>query len=253
MTGALQGRVVVERDGFRLDAELAVEPGQTLAVVGPNGSGKSTLTAAIAGLSPLTDGSLHLGEVVLDDPKRSIFVLPEDRGFGLVPQDGLLFPHLSVVANVAFGLRYSGKRDDAKRDHDGGRNSLTRADRERAALHALEAVDLADVAKRSPAELSGGQAQRVAVARALALASPVLLLDEPLSNIDVDNRQLIRKLLRTERPIDQIQIVVTHGRDHVFDADLLLALSDGRVLAFGAPSDIAADPPARWLADLLGP
>jgi len=89
------------------------------------------------------------------------------------------------------------------------------------------------------------------VARALVLEAPVLLLDEPLSNIDADNRQMIRKLLGSERPSGQIQVVVTHGGDHAADADRLLAIENGRLLAAGKPEDLAADPPAGWLADLL--
>ncbi len=240
-TGAnLHGLIVVERDDFTLEVELDIGPGHTLAVVGPNGSGKSTLIWALAGLTGLTGGSLSYGDRLLDEPARDLFVPAEKRGFALVPQDGLLFPHLSVLSNVAFGLRH-------------GPSPLGRTEREAAALSALASVDLADMGHRSSRELSGGQAQRVAVARALALEAPVLLLDEPLSNIDVDNRQMIRKLLRTERPVDQIQVVVTHGRDHAFDADLVLAIEDGRVLAIDEPEKLAAEPPAAWLAELFAP
>ncbi|MDH3681338.1 MAG: ATP-binding cassette domain-containing protein [Acidimicrobiia bacterium] len=245
MTG-LSGSLVLRRDSFTLEVSLAVEPCQTLAVIGPNGSGKSTLIAVLAGLLPLTGGSLRHGATVLDDPGAQVFLPAEDRGFALVPQDGLLFPHLTVVANVAFGLRH---REGHRGDRHGGRRG--RADRERRALAALSALDLADLAERRPSELSGGQAQRVAVARALALEAPVLLLDEPLSNIDVDNRQAIRKLLRTERPVDQIQVVVTHGREHALDADLVLAIEHGRALALAEPRALAADPPARWVDDLF--
>lgn len=239
----LTGSLGVARDSFTLDVAVTVEPGQTLAVVGPNGSGKSTLIAVLAGLLPLTSGSLRHGTTVLDDPRAQVFVAAEDRSFALVPQDGLLFPHLSVVANVAFGLRH-------RASHRGGRRG--RVERDRRALAALATVELSDLAERRPSELSGGQAQRVAVARALALEAPVLLLDEPLSNVDVDNRQAIRKLLRIERPVDQIQVVVTHGREHAQDADLVLAMEDGRALAVAEPRALAAEPPARWVADLFG-
>lgn len=236
----LVAQIEVEREAFTLAVTLSVERGHTLAVVGPNGSGKSTLIAVLAGLLPLTGGSLRLGGQVLDEPARGTFIPAEERRFALVPQDGLLFPHLTVAANVAFGLRH--------RDPSGRRG---RAERERRALAALAAVELAELADRRPSELSGGQAQRVAVARALAIEAPVLLLDEPLSNVDIDNRQAIRKLLRTERPVDQIQVVVTHGREHALDADLVLALDEGRALALAEPQQLAADPPARWVADLF--
>ena len=237
----LAGTVRAERDGFALDVEFEVGPGENVAVVGPNGSGKSTLIAVIAGLLPLTGGSLQLGGRVLDDPAAGVFVPAEARGFALVPQDGLLFPHLSLLANVAFGLRHRRV----------GGTILGRGEREERARAALTAVDLADLESRRPAELSGGQVQRAAVARALVVEAPVLLLDEPLSNIDADNRQMIRKLLGTERPADQIQVVVTHGGDHAAEADRLLAVEGGRLLAAGRPEDLAADPPARWLAELL--
>lgn len=237
----LRGTIVARRDTFALDVPLEIEPGETVAVVGPNGSGKSTLIAVLAGLLPLRAGTLRLGDRVLDDPEAGIFVPAEARGFALVPQDGLLFPHLTVLANVAFGLRHRPE----------GNQPLGRADRERRAQVALAAVDLAHLGERRPSELSGGQVQRAAVARALVVEAPVLLLDEPLSNIDADNRQMIRKLLGAERPAGQIQVVVTHGGDHAADADRLLAIENGRLIATGRPEDVAADPPSRWLADLL--
>lgn len=242
MTG-LQGTVVAVRDGFTLDVPLDVEPGQTVAVVGPNGSGKSTLIAALAGLLPLSAGMVRLGDRVLDEPEAGVFVPAEERGFALVPQDGLLFPHLTLLANVVFGLRHQRAR--------GSRSTANRTEWESMARAALAAVDLADLEARRPSELSGGQVQRAAVARALVVEAPVLLLDEPLSNIDADNRQMIRKLLGTERPAGQIQVVVTHGGDHAADADRILAIDSGRLVASGSPSDLAADPPTRWLADLL--
>jgi len=234
----LEVTMVVERDGFTLDMGFTLAPGTTAAVVGPNGSGKSTLIAALAGLHPIRSGRISAGGRVLDDPAAGIFVPPEDRGFGLVPQRGMLFPHLSVLANVAYGLRH--RRPD-----------LDRARRADVAGVALEAVGLANEGARFPRDLSGGQAQRAAVARALVLESPILLLDEPLSNIDVDYRQLIRKLLRVNQPTNQIQIVVTHGRDHAYDAEQLLALENGGLLASGPPDELAANPPSPWLAELL--
>ncbi len=242
----LRGAVVASRDGFTLDVPLDIEPGETVAVVGPNGSGKSTLIAALAGLLPLQAGTLRFDGRPLDDPASGIFVPAEARGFSLVPQDGLLFPHLSVLDNVAFGLRH---RDVGRGERVG--RGLGRSEREAKARVALAAVDLADLEARRPSELSGGQVQRVAVARALVVEAPVLLLDEPLSNIDADNRQMIRKLLATERPAGQIQVVVTHGGDHAADADRLFAIDGGRLVAAGPPAEIAADPPNRWLADLL--
>lgn len=240
MTSApsLQADFVARRDGFELELSFEIPAGGTVAVVGPNGAGKSTLISVLAGFQPLHRGILRFGDQVLDEPASGTFAAPEQRPFALVPQDGLLFPHLNVLANVGFGLRH--RRPD-----------LDRASREAAANEALDAVGLADMGSRRPSELSGGQAQRAAVARALALAADVLLLDEPLSNVDVDNRQLIRKLLRVHRPPNQIQMVVTHGRDHAHDADELLVLEQGRLIAQGTPSALQAGTPSDWLSELL--
>ena len=241
---ALVGDLVVARDSFALEVAFRIEPGETLAVVGPNGSGKSTLIAALAGLLPLAAGKLTFDGRVLDQPDTDRFVPAEDRGFAVVPQDGLLLPHLTVLANVAFGLRY-------RAPGAAERGGLGTDERDRAAAEALRAVDLADLGDRRPGALSGGQVQRAAVARALVVRAPMLLLDEPLSNIDIDNRQMIRKLLVAERPPGQIQVVVTHGGDHARDADRILAVDRGRALAIGTPEELEADPPARWLAELF--
>lgn len=241
MTGACSGfhaEFSVEREGFTLELRFDIPLGGTVAVVGPNGAGKSMLISVLAGFQRIDQGRLQFNDVVLDDPRAGTFLPPENRPFALVPQDGLLFPHLNVLANVAFGLRH--RRPD-----------LDRAQRDNLARDALDAVDLGRIAGRRPSELSGGQAQRAAVARALVLEAEVLLLDEPLSNIDLDNRQLIRKLLRVNRPADQVQIVVTHGRDHAHDADELFVLEDGRLAARGTPDALRADPPSPWLAELL--
>lgn len=241
MTGShagLNADFTAIREGFELRLRFDVPPGGTVAVVGPNGAGKSTLIAVLAGFQPIEHGRLQFGTETLDAPETGRFAPPEQRPFALVPQDGMLFPHLDVLANVSFGLRH--RRPD-----------LDRAQREAVAQEALEAVDLGAFGPRRPAELSGGQAQRVAVARALVLQAAVILLDEPLSNIDVDNRQLIRKLLQVNRPEGQIQVVVTHGREHAHDADELLVLEGGRLLARGTPEALQADPPSPWLSELL--
>lgn len=223
---------------FQLEAAFQIEPGATVAVVGPNGAGKSTLIAALAGFLPLDDGVIAFDGEVLDRPADGRFTAAEHRPLALVPQDGVLFPHLSVLANVAYGLRHRHPR-------------YSRQERLELARAALDDVDLGPLAERRPHELSGGQAQRAAVARALVLDAPLLLLDEPLSNIDVDNRQLVRKLLSERRPPEQIQVVVTHGPEHAHDADRLLVLESGRLVADDRPQQLAAAPPTSWVARLL--
>ncbi|MEM8925285.1 MAG: ATP-binding cassette domain-containing protein [Actinomycetota bacterium] len=225
--------------GFTLEVAFEAAAGSTVAVVGPNGAGKSTLVSTIAGFLPARRGSIRIGDLAIDEPATGTFLEPERRPVAIVPQDGLLFPHLDVLANVAYGLRHR-------------RRDLDRRRRDEMAMAALATLDLADLADRRPSALSGGQAQRAALARALVLEPAVLLLDEPLSNIDVDNRQLVRKVLQSERPADQIQVVITHGPDHANDADHLLVIEDGRVAARGTPSELRATPPTAWLAELLG-
>ncbi|MEM9890829.1 MAG: ABC transporter ATP-binding protein [Actinomycetota bacterium] len=237
---ATAGKAVEGIDGRGFTLEVAFEVGAdaTVAVVGPNGAGKSTLINVLAGFLPIDEGSIRFDGQTLDDAPGGAFIPAEGRPVALVPQDGLLFPHLSVLANVAYGLRHRHRH-------------LKRQERTERARAALDDVALGAFADRRPHELSGGQAQRVAVARALALDAPILLLDEPLSSIDVDNRQLIRKLLQERRPRGQIQLLVTHGPDHALEADELLVLDQGRLVARGRPADLAARPPTPWLAQLL--
>lgn len=234
--GVIDIDVVVSRPGFTLRVALAVRAGETLAVVGPNGAGKSTLLDAIAGHARLDDGHIQIGgqTVAEASPSTTVHVPPEDRAVSLVRQDPLLFPHLSVIDNVEFGLR-------ARR--------VDKASRRDRAVAALVAVDLADLALAPVDELSGGQAQRASLARALVVDQPVLLLDEPLSRVDVANRRLIRSVLDG---VDATQIIVTHGHDHARDCDRVLAIEDGAVVALTTPTKLAADPPTPWLAELLG-
>ena len=236
----LEVNIAARVDTFRLQAEFEVPAGGTTAIVGPNGSGKSTLMAVLAGFLAAEAGTITFDGRRLDEPESGVFVPPERRPVAIVPQGGVLLPHLTVLANVAYGLRHR-------------RRDLSRDQRTELAVAALEDVGLAELRDRRPDELSGGQAQRAAVARALVLEAPVLLLDEPLSNIDVDNRQLIRKLLQVKRPPQQIQVVVTHGPDHATDADDLVVLENGCVAARGTPAQLRAKPPSAWLAELLGP
>ena len=224
--------MVVERPGFSLQVALEIAPGETLAVVGPNGAGKSTLLDAIAGHARIDGGTISIGSTVVSGP--SVHLPAEDRPLSIVHQDPLLFPHLSVLDNVEFGLRARGVPRGERRDR---------------ALAALVEVDLARLALAAVDELSGGQAQRASLARAMVIEQPLLLLDEPLSRVDVANRRVIRSVLDH---VDATQIIVTHGKDHAGDCDRILALEDGTVVALTTPAELAADPPTPWLAELLG-
>lgn len=236
MTG-LQAEMVVERAGFALDLELTVQPGEVLAVLGPNGSGKSTLLGVLAGLLLPDRGVVRLGDRVLTDTTTGIALPPHRRRVGLLAQQPLLFPHLTVAENVAFGPRSAGTGRRAARA---------------GALRALADVDATEFADRRPARLSGGQAQRIALARALAAAPELLLLDEPLSAVDVDLAPQLRALLRSLLA-DRLAVVVTHHPiDALVLADRVVVLQAGRIVEQGPTMDVLTRPRSPFAARLAG-
>ncbi len=238
MTG-LAGHVVVEQGGFRLDVELALAPGEVVAVLGPNGAGKSTLLRAVCGLSPMTAGRLTIGDRVVDDPAADLLVEPADRRIGLVFQDYRLFPHLSVLDNVAFGPRSAGASKPESR---------------RQAEEWVARLGLSEYADRRPATLSGGQAQRVALGRALASDPVALLLDEPLAALDAGTRLDVRAWLREHlADFGGPTLLVTHDPlDALVLADRIVVLEDGAVTQQGAPWEVTRRPATRYVARLLG-
>ena len=235
----LRADVVVERGDFRLEARVTVDPGQVLAVLGPNGAGKTTLLRTLAGLGALTDGTITVGQDTWDDARAGTFVPAVDRAVGLVFQDYRLFPHLSVLDNVAFAARARGA----------GRG---RARREAAGW--LARMDLDQVARCRPGELSGGQGQRVALARALASDPRILLLDEPLAALDARTRLEIRGELRRHLPaFAGPSILVTHDPlEAMVLADRLFVLESGRIVQEGTPSAVARRPATDYVARLVG-
>jgi molybdate transport system ATP-binding protein len=224
---------------LRLDVNLAVAPGELIVLVGPNGAGKSTLLRSLAGLLPIDDGRVTLDEVVLDDPDRGIFVPAARRSVGFVFQDGLLFDHLSVVENVAFGLRSRG---------------VPARDARRVAEEWLTRLGFDHQAGLRPRHLSGGQVQRVALARALAFEPRLLLLDEPFAALDATTRVEVRRELR--RHLDTVaapKIVVTHDPVEAMAlGDRLVVLEAGNVVQQGTPDEVRARPRSRYVADLVG-
>ncbi len=235
----LDAAVDLAQGSFRLQVDLAVAAGTTTAVLGPNGAGKSTLLRVLAGSAAVDAGHVRLGERVLDDPARRVFVPSEARRVGLVHQDLLLFPHLSVLDNVAFGPRCLG---------------LSRAAAHGAAQGWLERMGLADLADAAPRSLSGGQAQRVALARVLVVEPDLLLLDEPLSALDAGTRGTTRRDLR--RYLDDYAgptVLVTHDPlDALALADRVVVLEAGLVTQAGPIAEITARPRTRYVADLVG-
>jgi molybdate transport system ATP-binding protein len=236
---SLAARVRVQRGAYALDAEVAVEPGETVAVLGPNGCGKTTLLHALAGLVPLDAGRITLDGVVLDDVVEGVAVPTERRPVAVVFQDLLLFPHLTALENVAFGLRCRGR---------------SRGDARRIARQWLDRVDLGGVAHSKATALSGGQAQRVALARALAIEPRLLLLDEPLAAVDVQARAQLRRDLRKHlASFSGIRLLVTHDPLEAFAlADRVIVLEHGRIVQSGTPAAVTARPRSRWVADLAG-
>lgn len=235
----LEARVEVRRGGFRLEADLAAEPGAPVAVLGPNGAGKSTLVRALAGLAPLDGGRVTLDGRVLEDPAAGIRVLPRDRDLGVAFQDGRLFPWMSARDNVAYGLRARG---------------VGRAEARRRADEALERLGLAGLGDRRPAGLSGGEAQRVALARALAPRPALLLLDEPLSAQDVRARGRTRRLLAAALAAHPgVALVVTHDPVEALAlADRVVVLEEGRVSQAGPPEALLRRPATPYVAALAG-
>ncbi len=197
---------------FTLELELVVPAGGITAVMGPNGSGKTTLLRCLAGLEPVEAGHITLAGCVVDDAAEGIWVPPEQRSVGYAYQDVRLFGHLSAVENVAFGPRCRGAGRAAAR---------------RSASTALDAVGMAPLARAKPARLSGGQSQRVGLARALAVKPEMLLLDEPFSATDVDVRPLLREQVRAA---GATVVLVTHDPTDAEDlADEVLVLESGRI------------------------
>jgi molybdate transport system ATP-binding protein len=235
----LDARTVVVRDRFALDVHLQVHAGEVVALLGPNGAGKTTVLSCLAGLLPLDAGHVRLGDDVLDDPAQGVLVPPQARGVGVVFQDYLLFPHLSALDNVAFGLRSAGwARRDARRE----------------AAAWLERVQLGDQSASRPAALSGGQAQRVALARALAPGPRLLLLDEPLAALDAGARALVRAELRRHlRDFTGCTVLVTHDPlDAMVLADRVVVVEQGRVVQTGPPAQVARAPRTAYVAGLVG-
>ena len=222
-----------------LQADLHVEPGELLALLGPNGAGKSTLLRALAGLAPIDAGRIAIDAAVVDEPAAQLFVEPELRPIGLVFQNYLLFEHMSVLENVAFGLR-------ARR--------TPKADARRAAAAWLERVGLADYAEQRPRALSGGQAQRAALARALATEPRLLLLDEPLAALDAGTRGSVRRDLRRHlASFEGMRILVTHDPVDAYAlADRVAILDAGRIVQTGTLAEVTAHPRSRYVADLVG-
>jgi molybdate transport system ATP-binding protein len=235
----LDARALVSLGELHLDAAMDAGARETVVVLGPNGAGKTTLLRVLAGLQPVDAGRVAVDGKVLDDPETGTWTPAERRPIAFVFQDHALFPHLSALENVAFGLRTRGIR---------------RAEARRRARAWLDRVGVADHAAARPRSLSGGQAQRVALARALVVEPRVLLLDEPLAALDATARLGTRRDLRRHLDAhDGARVVVTHDPvDAMTLGDRVVVLENGRVVQAGTLDALREQPRSRYVADLVG-
>lgn len=214
---------------------LHVNAGSIVCLLGPSGCGKTTVLRAIAGFHPLNAGEIVLKDRVIS---RAGFTLaPEQRHLGMVFQDHALFPHLTVAANVGFGVR-----------------GATPADKRHIVGEALATVGLSALARRYPHELSGGQQQRVALARALAPKPDLILFDEPFSNLDVELREHLSQEVRNIlKRYGITAVIVTHDQHEAFDlGDHIGVMHDGRILQWDTPYNLYHEPNCRFVADFIG-
>jgi putative spermidine/putrescine transport system ATP-binding protein len=212
---------------------LAIRRGEFIALLGPSGCGKSTALNCIAGLLPLSGGNIWLDEMRIDT------LPPERRGFGMVFQNYALFPHMSVERNVGFGLRMRG----APGSEVGPR-----------VARALKLVQLVGQEHKLPGQLSGGQQQRVAIARAIVIEPPLILMDEPLSNLDAKLRLETRsEIRRIHRELGRSTIYVTHDQDEALSlADRIVVMKDGVVQQIASPEEVYAQPANLAVARFMG-
>ncbi|MCT8267875.1 ABC transporter ATP-binding protein [Afifella sp. JA880] len=230
------GKRFGETDALRA-VDLAIENGEFLALLGPSGCGKTTLLRLIAGFEVPDAGELHLGDAVV---ARAGWALPpEERNVGMVFQSYALWPHMSVADNVGFALKVRG---------------LDASECRRRIEEALELVGLAGLSRRKPAELSGGQKQRVALARCLAMQPSVVLLDEPLANLDAHLREAMQiEFRRFHREIGATFVYVTHDQSEAMAlADRVAVMDRGALQQVAAPRELYAEPATEMVARFVG-
>lgn len=219
--------------------DLHIQSGDFMCLLGPSGCGKTTMLRMIAGLEHLSHGRLYIGDQLVDSPQSGCFVAPEKRGLGLVFQSYALWPHMTVEQNIEFGLRLRKLSERERRARTGD---------------VMEKLGIASYAKRYPSQLSGGQQQRVALARMMVLKPKVLLLDEPLSNLDASLRLEMRaELKRLHQAFDTTILFVTHDQWEAMTlATNIAVMSKGQLQQVGSPDDIYARPANRFVAEFIG-
>ncbi|MEJ8847758.1 ABC transporter ATP-binding protein [Variovorax rhizosphaerae] len=228
-------RVALRFGGFKAldDFSLTIKAGEFVSLLGPSGCGKSTALNCLSGLLQISSGSITL------DDKRIDVLPPERRGFGMVFQNYALFPHLSVRRNVAFGLEM---------------RKVPKAEVDQRVERALATVRLANQIDKLPGQLSGGQQQRVAIARAVAIEPPLVLMDEPLSNLDAKLRlELRHEIKRLHHALGLTTIYVTHDQDEALSlSDRIVVMRDGRIQQQGTPETLYNAPDNLYVARFMG-
>ncbi|HTH97208.1 MAG TPA: ABC transporter ATP-binding protein [Stellaceae bacterium] len=222
------------------DVSFTVPAGSFFTLLGPSGCGKTTTMRSIAGLETPDDGSISIGGITVFDGARGIYVPPNKRQIGMVFQSYAIWPHMDVFDNVAFPLKVTGK--------------LKSADIRRRVERALETVQLETLGNRPATRLSGGQQQRLALARALVVEPDLLLLDEPLSNLDAQLRDTMRsELRRLQREVGVTTIFVTHDQTEALAlSDQIAVINKGAIVQIGEPQSVYERPQSRFVATFLG-
>lgn len=216
---------------------FSVKQGEILGLLGPSGCGKTTVLRSISGLEEIDDGKISLDGAPVSSPREKIFVPPEKRRLGFVFQSYALWPHMTVKQNIAYCLK-----------------GLSNDEKERRIADSLELVGLSDVGERYPAQLSGGQQQRIALARSISYRPAVVLLDEPLSNLDLVERERVRGELRSLlKRIGMTAVFVTHDQEDSFIiCDRVILMNHGKIEQEGTPESIYDSPANMFVAEFIG-
>ena len=221
------------------DFNIEVKDGEFVSFLGPSGCGKTTTLRMIAGFEKPTEGTITIGDTLMSDAAKGYFVPPEKRGIGMVFQSYAVWPHMNVIDNVGYPLKIQ---------------HVPKEDRLKRVMEILEVVHLKEYAERLPNQLSGGQQQRVALARALVARPGLLLLDEPLSNLDAKLRESMRfEISDIQKRLGITVVYVTHDQSEAMTmSDRIVVMSMGKVQQIGKPVDIYSHPANQMVADFVG-